>query len=326
MSLASAGKYQLGEGYTVGNINIAGYVNLAAEIPHDGPAQLAGDDVSLFISGRFHKYVNPFFEAEFSEATIWQKNGSLFSDMHPNFVLERLYNDARLGDNLTLRVGKMLTSVGEWNSIHAAPLVWTSTRPMTTYRSFPEYTSGLELHYTPQDSRQPEIQAYWQPNGELMLLRKSPLMRDYLHTRGLQLNWSGDLSDKLGLSFQHADLRHLDQSQTLVGLNARKTLGEFQIETEMTYTRINGTRLARVRNEEWGAYILVAYAIDDKWSLMARHENFSDRNERSGSQNTLLGFSWRPDPAMVWKLEYVRQKGARLNIRSGVFSSFSVLF
>lgn len=55
----------------------------------------------------------------------------------------------------------MLSPVGEWNTIHAAPLIWTTTRPMTTYRSFPEYTSGLALNYLPQNGKLPEMQLFW---------------------------------------------------------------------------------------------------------------------------------------------------------------------
>lgn len=321
-----ADEYHLGEGYTVGNINIAGYLNLVAESPHGGKAQLVGDDLSLFVGGRFNRYLNPFFEAEFSGATIWRESGSLFSDNHPEFVLERLYNDSNLTEHLTLRIGKMLTPVGEWNSIHAAPLVWTTTRPMTTHRSFAEYTSGLELHYTPQESAHPEIQVYWQPGRELMPRPKAHATREYQRSAGLHLNWGSGLTDKVGISLQHAQLNDNDQSQTLAGINARKTLGKLQIETEATYTRIFGQNPAQVRDGEWGAYLLGGYAINDKWSLIAHYEYFSDRNATSGSQNALLGLSWRQNPAVVWKLEYVKQRGALLDVSTGVVASLAVLF
>lgn len=67
-----------------------------AEAPHDGKAEIVGDDLSLFVSGRFNKYLNPFVEAEITRATIWRENGTLLADNNPLFVLERLYNDSNL--------------------------------------------------------------------------------------------------------------------------------------------------------------------------------------------------------------------------------------
>lgn len=321
-----AGDYHLGEGYAAGNINVAGYINMVAEAPRGGKIQLMGDDVSLFVSGRYNKYLNPFFEAEVTGATLWREGGSLFSDNKPDFVLERLYNDSNLSETMTLRIGKMLTPVGEWNGIHAAPLVWTTTRPMTTYRGFPEYSSGVALNYLPQNGSLPEMQVYWQPDGEFLPKPRTSVIREYLHVTGAHFNWANGLTDKVGISLQHADVNSVDESQTLLGLNERKTLGKFQFETEVTHTRINGRNPERVRDNEWGAYASGAFAINDRWSLMARVEHFLDRNTTKSSRNALIGLSWRPDPAMAWKLEYVQQQGARLDIGSGVFASFSVLF
>lgn len=321
-----AGDYHLGQGYSIGSVNVAGYINLVAEAPHDGVTQLIGDDLSLFVSGRFNRYLNPFIEAEFTGATLWQESSSLLADNHPAFVLERLYNDTNLTDSLTLRVGKMLSPVGEWNTIHASPLVWSTTRPMTTYRSFPEYTSGLAVHYIPQTAKLPEVQIFWQPEGEIKAKPKNQVTREYAGSEGVHLNWALGLTDKVGLTLQHAEVKRTNEYQTLLGFNFRKTFGKFQFETEATTTHITGNNPARVRDDEWGAYILSTYAINNKWSAIARYEHFSDREVQQGSRNALLGVVWRPDPALAWKLEYVKQDGARLDIGTGVYASFSVLF
>jgi len=321
-----AGEYHLGQGYTVGNVNIAGYVNLVVEAPTSGKTELMADDLSLFVSGRFTPYLNPFVEVEISNASIWREGGSPFSDSKPIPVLERLYNDSYFNSDLMLRIGKMLTPVGEWNTIHAAPLVWTVTRPMTTKRGYPEYTSGVMLNYAAENSRLPEIQLYWQPDGEIIPKPKSRTTREYLHVTGVHLNRPTGLNDKVGVSLQHADVNHTDESQTLLGFNARKTLGKFQFETEAFYTHLDGQNPARVRDNEWAVYVLGGYAINDKLSVMARYEHFADRGTTKRSRNALLGLSWRPDPAIVWKAEYIKQEGARLDVSSGIFASFSVLF
>ncbi|GBG14657.1 uncharacterized protein NMK_2256 [Novimethylophilus kurashikiensis] len=323
---AWADDYHLGQGYNVGNFNIAGYASVVADAPTHGTSKLMIDDLSLFITGRFNRYFNPFFEGELTEDALWQEGGSLFSDSKPRLVLERLYNDSYLTDYLSVRLGKMLTPIGEWNTIHAAPLVWTTTRPMTTYRGFNEYTSGIAVNYDAQDAKLPEVQLYWQPDGEMIPKPQRLIVREYVHAYGVHANWSLGLTDKIGLSIEHADVNASDESQTLYGLNARKTWGKFQLETEAHYTDLSGGNPSRARSNERGAYVLAAYSPTAQWSVMGRYEYFADREAASSSRNALVGVAYRPDPAMVWKLECVKNYGAVLDIETGVFASFSVLF
>lgn len=325
-SVAVAGEYHLGQGYTTGNVNVAGYFNLVVDDPANGKAELIVDDLSLFVSGHFSKVFNPFFEAEVSGASILRESGTLFSDNKPDVVLERLYNDSYLTEELTLRVGKMLTPVGEWNGIHAAPLVWTTSRPLTTYRSYPEYTSGVSLNYAGQNPNMPEVQIYWQPDGEMLPKPKALVVREYTNAAGVHLNWPIGLNDKIGVSLQHADVNGNDEEQSLLGFNAKKTFGKFQFETEATYADLNGNNPARLRDHEWGVYVLGAYALTDKLYAMARHEHFVDRETAQSSRNTLLGLSYRPDPAIVMKAEYINNNGAKLGIHTGFYASFTVLF
>jgi len=46
----------------------------------------------------------------------------------------------------------MLSPVGEWNEIHAAPLVLTTVRPAVTYQNFSEYLTGGSLLYSDPDN------------------------------------------------------------------------------------------------------------------------------------------------------------------------------
>ena len=61
------------------------------------------------------------------------------------FVAERLYGDVNASDQVNLRLGKFLTPVGRWNVIHAQPLVWTTSRPLTTLLPFDAHTTGAML-------------------------------------------------------------------------------------------------------------------------------------------------------------------------------------
>ncbi|HZX26185.1 MAG TPA: hypothetical protein VFF16_03885, partial [Telluria sp.] len=63
-----------------------------------------------------------------------------------------------------------------------------------------------------------------------------------------------------------------------------------------------------------------------RWSVLARYEHYDDRNALQSSRNALVGVTWRQDPAVLWKLECVKQSGAVLGIRTGVQASLAVLF
>jgi hypothetical protein len=204
--------------------------------------------------------------------------------------------------------------------------VWTTTRPLTTFRSFPEFTSGIDLNYKQLHGKFPELSLYAQPGDELLPPPRSHVVREYRQVIGAHLNWPISLSDEIGLSVQHAEVKHSDEDQTLFGFNARKMFGRFQIETEATYAHLAGANPLRVRDREWGVYVLGVYALSNRWHVMARQEYFLDRESTGSSRNTLLGISYKPEPPIVWKLEYVKQDGIRLDIDTGLYASFSVLF
>ena len=309
-----------------GNFTFSGYDNIVVDAPSGGKVKLLVDDLSLFITGHVNQKLNPFFEAEIAQTTLVQQGGNPLSNSYPHFVVERIYNDSYLTNSLTLRAGKMLSPVGEWNLIHAAPLVWTTIRPLTTYRGFSEFTSGLSLLYTDTKGALPDIQLYMQPGGEIRPRPLDMVVREYKHVSGLHLNWPIGLNDKLGLSVQHAQIKNTGEQQMLTGFNFSKEFGHLTLETEAVHTHISGTNAARVRDNEWGSYLQGTYALNERWNLVGRHEYFADRGFAMASKNTLLGTTYKSAPSSVWKLEYVEQNGQKLKIATGLYASFSALF
>src|SRR4029077_9862208 len=59
--------------------------------------------------------------------------------------VERMYLDVEVSDAVNLRGGIFLPPVGRWNTIHAAPLVWTTSRPLSTERPFDPNLTGVML-------------------------------------------------------------------------------------------------------------------------------------------------------------------------------------
>jgi len=172
----------------------------------------------------------------------------------------------------------MLSPVGEWNTIHAAPLVWTTTRPLTTYYNFSEFVSGVSLLYNDPDGLLPDVQVYYQPGDEFLRAPRSVKPSRYQNVSGINVTFTDDLQKRLGLSVQRADNINYDEHQVLAGLDGRFRLGSFSFESQMTYTWITKQSTAFHHHQnEWGGYVQTIYAINDEWSLVSRGEIFQSR-------------------------------------------------
>lgn len=323
VSSAWAEDYHPGQGQRLGNFLISGYANIVAESPQDGPAKLSIDDLSLFVSGRVNRWLNPFLETEVSSATLLQSGDGPLG--HGRLIMERFYDDLRLSESDTLRIGKILAPVGDWNLIHAAPLVPTTTRPMTTQHGFSEYANGFSWLRDPGTGAGPDWQIYWQPGREWLPRPSIIAPEHYRNIFGAHINWSSGLSDKIGLSFQQGRSVNADERYRLFGFNVRRSIGRLNLESEATSTQWSGTA-ARIHDRESGLYALADYALDRHWHGILEWEHFQSRRRLDPSRNTLLGFAYKPQPALVWKLEYVHQTGDAYAIPTGWLGSFAVLF
>jgi hypothetical protein len=317
--------YQLGHGIDVGPFNFAGYSNVIANIPNQGRKSLTLDDLSLFVAGHVAKPFNPFVEAEITHFAFVHSGPSGGDRGDGDLVLERAYNDAYLTDSVTLRLGKMLAPVGEWNQIHAAPLVLTTVRPAVTYRNFSEYATGVSVLYSDAAAQFPEVQVYWQPQREFSERPNSIALHKYQRVEGAHVSLPIGLLDKVGVSFQQSkDIHGVDQS--LYGLDLRYTLEKLTLEGEGTFSSVSSDTTGGARRTEWGAYAAASYAVTDEWSLYSWYEGFADRTASSTAHDLLFGVAYRPHPAIVIKLEYLQNIGGHPVNPTGLFASWSVLF
>ncbi len=324
-STDAQGNYQLGHGYDLGPFNLAGYSDVVADVPDEGRKDFALDDLSLFVSGHVAPFFNPFAEAELTHLDIVH-SGSISGDRGDgSLVLERLYDDANLTDSLTLRLGKMLAPVGEWNEIHAAPLVLTTVRPAVTYQNFSEYLTGGSLLYSDPNSKLPDLQIYWQPDREFSERPSSIAFDSYKMVEGVHLKFPIGLLDQIGVSFQKArDTK--DVVQSLFGLDFQYTLAKLTFQGEWTYSDLTGRTAGLVRRTEWGGYVAASYKFAEEWSAYSWYEEFSNRASLTAARDLLFGVAYKPDPAIVIKLEYLQNIGGKPVNPTGLFASWSVLF
>ncbi len=317
--------YRLGHGYDIGPFNLAGYSNLVLNVPRRQPKSLQLDDFSVFVTGHIGRWLNPFVEAEFTGFDIarWDSQGTNRRD--GGLVVERIYDDAAITDSLTFRLGKMLTPVGEWNVIHAAPLVLSTVRPAVTFRNFSEHATGVSLIYSDPFARFPEVQLYWQPGGEISERPSNKVFHRYDQVEGAHLAVPVGLLDKVGFSFQRSrDDQGADQS--LYGIDFHYTAGRLTLQGEGTISDIANPGGIHARDLEYGAYAAASWALDDQWSVYGWYEAFADRTAPSAAQDVLGGIAYRFVPASVMRVEYLENVGGAPVNPSGLFASWSVLF
>lgn len=325
--LVHANDYVLGHGYDIGSWNISGYSSIEVNVPNQHAANFTVDDVALFIHGRVNRYINPFFEGEYSNQAIWVNGDGVFSSGAGHFVLERLYNDILFTDTLSLRMGKMLTPMGEWNLIHAAPLVATTIRPLTTYINFSKFATGILFNYVAeQHSSLPSATVYYQPDEELLPKPLTSRPYRYKNISGLQLIYENTLDWRIAFSTQHAELVNRNERQILFALDGRYDFDIFAVEMQASYNHIVGNQTTRQRNNEWDGYLQLIVPVAEDWSLVGRGETVTLRDVKNSQQNAVFGVNYRPDPALVWKLEYLLVKGGVTNLNEGVYASFGVMF
>lgn len=139
--------YRLGGGYPVSDtgLRIGGYANAEAGAPRATPGYFDLSDLSLFLTWDNGSRLRFFSELEAGDILNTGNKEGLVTQK-TSFEFERFYIDNLVNNNLTVRLGKFLTPIGQWNITHAAPLVWTTSRPVATEDLFSTHASGLMLH------------------------------------------------------------------------------------------------------------------------------------------------------------------------------------
>jgi hypothetical protein len=322
--------YELGQGWNNGKYFLSGYVNLEFVDRFQVPTRLDLDDLSLFAAGRINRWINPFTEIELSKYTLIQEGGGAEKG---DIVVERFYNDSKISERDTLQVGKILTPLGDWNQVHAAPLVPTVTRPYSTARGFSSYMSGVNWMHDPESSVVPEFQLYWQPGDEFFKRPVSQTTRNFHDVYGGFFNLPLNLIDKVGVSFQHGQLIETGETFTLFGFNANKAFGDLMLESEAETAGFTGTVLPgaspRVHDKESGMFVLADYSLTPRWHGILEGEYYQDHTVDDSSRNTLIAVAYKQGAAAVWKLEYIYQAGVPASfapITTGIKASFSTLF
>jgi hypothetical protein len=304
---------------------LGGYSSAGVEIPRNDDTKASLNEISLLATWNGDSRWSFFGELELEHPLTWDDDRK-FHTKESRLDLERLYLDYNFSETVNLRMGRFLTPNSRWNLLHAAPLVWTSTRPLSTYRLFPTATNGLMLHGSVN------VNDY-----ALDYMLFTELLEDqeddgyelpFEHVRGARIALSKQWNVGLSLlSFVEKDIAALgDQNKTyrMLGMDFITHLGGAEISGEgfARFTSSGGDGGS-------GAYLQAAVPLNalglQNWYWLTRLETLQRPNEGS-AERWLTGATWRIKPTQLLKLEFTGGSGNQPEAPRGFIASYALFF
>ena len=305
-------------------VNFSGYANLMTSSPNHAPTSVELDDLSLFVSGKFNRWLNPFLEAEVSSMSLFEA-GKGVQINNTYLIIERLYNDIKVTNNNTLRMGKFLAPINLWNVTHAAPLVWTTNRPITTSYARANYITGVNMRHDFDALSGHALEAYWQPVQEFDPQASIEHVRHYQSVAGAHWIAHEDLDYYLGVSFQHANIAQSDETLNSIGIDGNWKHQWLELQSELLFAKVD-TAQFRFHHQDWGGYLQMAVPLVKHFNLISRYEHFEFANHPTAMNTFLGGIVYRPVSRLSFKLEWQQTQGGNYQNPTGLYSSIAVLF
>ena len=333
--LAHADSYRLGDGYHLPGLglDLGGYLSVQGSNTRGSPSNLSLQDLSLFLHEDFSPDWHFFTEIELGQPIVFSNSGLTTSNT--DFDIERFYVDYNLSSRATLRLGKFLTPIGRWNQIHADPLVWTVTRPLTTETAFAKNASGIQLYGSwplknsaidyqfflddtdvsdPTDARESiYTDSNIQPNPP----------NAFTQGVGARLKYRAlDDALQIGLSADHFEMKDQPGFKNLIGADFFYTYRRFELQSEMLYRRDQDFP----HQTEWGGYMQVVVPLVHHFYGVIAHERYKAELFNRPVNSNILDITYRPIPPFSIKLEHRQSSGEEVLAPSGWFLSMALLF
>ena len=326
--------YELGQGYPLPwlGLTAGGYATLSAGNLDGEPAKAIVKDLSLFLHTDLAPRWHFFTELELGDALAWSRDGLTTS--YAEFDVERLYLDHNLTPSATLRLGKFLTPVGRWNLIHAAPLVWSVFRPLTTAAAFARHANGISILGTlPLADTSLDYQVYADDSSALDIgpayeptYLEAPVTPNpdniFDHGAGLRLHYRAlDDALQIGLSAASFTLLHQPGTQNLVGMDLFYAHAGLELTGEAVYRRGPGTN-----SDVWGGFAQLVVPLGWQFFAVLSGERYKAAGYAQTTDIGHLGLAYRPIPPLTFKLELQESWGVEALAPDGWQFSVSVLF
>lgn len=332
---AAAGlPYEPGQGFALPwrDTWAGGYATMRMFDPEHAPASLGLQDISLFLHGSPAPAWQFFAEFELGDTLEIDRDGA--SASLDDVDLERLYVEHNLGARNTLRIGKFLTPIGRWNTIHADPLVWSVTRPLSTSAPFARHASGVALFgERPLGEGAIEYHVFGDATDDLDASERHEEMFEdsgiepapphaFSHATGLHLNYrNGADSFRLGASLARFGLRDSPQTWELAGADIYLARNGWEFNGEAVYRRAD----SGARRSESGAFAQLVAPLSEHLFVVGSAERFRSARFDRSTRWAAIGLAWRPRSPYTFKLEFRHSEGETRPLPGGLLLSAAIL-
>ncbi|BBP00423.1 hypothetical protein SFSGTM_11310 [Sulfuriferula nivalis] len=314
--------YQPGKGLQIPGtgLNFGGYADFGIQNDRQHPTSISINNLSIFLHWDNDGKVRVFSELDLENALAWESANGVTTN-HAYLGLERLYADYLYSEKLNLRAGKFLTPIGRWNVIHAAPLVWTTSRPLVTERSFPtNATGGMAYGTIPIWNSAIDYSIYAAMTQDW---RSDPKLDPFEEAYGFHLTLPTSHLGEIGVSYANFEQKSsIGDRKNLVGIDYFWSKNRYEISSEGVYRRSEN---AAYRDTK-GIFIQGVAPISQSWYGIGRYE-FYDNGDPGAAMNLWLGgVAKRVSPAMIFKAEFSHADNNRIKAPEGFFTSLAILF
>jgi hypothetical protein len=314
-------EYHLGQGLRIGDsgLTLGGYGSVRYEALRTHEPQLTLSALSLFVSWDTGTRVRFFSELELEDLTLTQQERS-FAARTNALELERLYADVYLSEIATFRLGKFLTPIGRWNLIHADPLVWTTSRPLITFRSFASDTTGGMLYGSLLPlGKDLDYSVYLELTDDL-----DPDQREGPFNEAVGLHLATHLGPtEVGFSYAHFTREaERNEKEDLFGGDFFWAHQQWELTGEFVYRA--GRR--QVDANEWGLFVQGTVPLSTRLFAIGRYEFFDAAGPFPGVHLWVAGLAFRPLPPLVLKAEYSFTRDNAARVPEGFATSVALLF
>ncbi|MDY1549818.1 hypothetical protein [Luteibacter sahnii] len=325
--------YTLGQGlYFPGlGLRVGGYADVHL-FDLDGSRTTSSlRDVSLFLTKDLGTRWQLFTEVATSRTvnvTGAEKEGG-----EAKVDVERLYADFHATPAVTLRLGKFLTPIGEWNLVHADPLTWTVSRPLSTSAAFARHATGA-MAFGTTSVRGNDLD-YWVFADDSKTLGigedADDAFTDYTGDRSPRNNFRHALGGRVlyhlagdslavGASYVSYQLDAPRHDYQLTGIDFTWTTRYLELTGEAIY-RTGASPLSSER----GGFVEAGVPIAPRLYLIGRVERYHTSSPETTTVVRTEALNYRPIPGLVLKLEHRNGHGGDI-VPGGWLASVSVLF
>lgn len=303
----------------IDGFNVGGYASAGLTLPRDDSAHAALNEVSLLVSWNGDSRWHFFSELELEEPLTWNDDEQ-FRTNHSSIDLERLYVDYNLSEKVNFRAGRFLTPNSRWNLLHAAPLVWTSTRPLATSRLFPSGTNGAMVF-----GAIPFLDGAFEYKLFSELLEDQDIEDDELefeHVKGARFSYKNQ-SD-IGVSILSFREKGIGRNYRMLGIDFITHVKNIEMSGE-AFQRFDTSN----KDGGSGAYLQSAVPLTkvglNDWYWITRLETFQ-RPDEGSAERWLVGATWRVKRTQLLKFEFTGGSGEHPESPRGFLTSFALFF